>query len=177
MKKILHLNIIGSLMLGIFCISSCTKPLVADYTITDINQCMMVTTPADNYQYITVQINHNDIVAALNSAGAKDISRVTSMSMKQMNAVVTTSGGNLNKIGDIEVYFKTTNTPNDSIQIAYSGTINNGDTQNVLQMNGGDLKAALSYDPIIVFKILNKTAVDTTCIKLTQGIIEMNIRN
>ena len=177
MKKILHLSVAVVLMSAIVSLSSCSKPLVADYTVADIPMCMSAATLGLHYQYITYTINHNDIVTALNSAGAKDITRVTSMSLKQMNAQVTTAGGNLDQIANVEVYFKTTNTPNDSIQIAYSSTMNAGDTQNVLQLNGGDLKAALSYDPIITFKVITKITGNTTCLKLTGGIIEMNIRN
>ncbi|MDB5283852.1 MAG: hypothetical protein JWO06_2927, partial [Bacteroidota bacterium] len=50
-------------------------------------------------------------------------------------------------------------------------------TQLTLQMTGTDIKTALSYDPIIVVKVLNQASGNNAlCIKLTQGVADMKIR-
>ncbi|MDB5283014.1 MAG: hypothetical protein JWO06_2089, partial [Bacteroidota bacterium] len=114
MKKIIYLGTIALLISGIFSLSSCTKSLTAHYMFNDMNACLSASALGQHYQIVNFTINHNDLVTTVNQAGAKDVSRVQSANLSQMTATVA-SGSTFDQIGDIEVYYKTANTPNDSV--------------------------------------------------------------
>jgi hypothetical protein len=92
--------------------------------------------------------------------------------------VVATTGDNFDQIGLISVYLKTSNTPNDSVQVAYTSPAAAGTTDWSFNFNGVDLSAALTYDATISVTILPvTTGTSAKCIKLTTGNIEMQMKN
>ena len=178
MKKFTRISLGVLLAVVLFSVTGCNKkPLVANYALADMNAC--VTQSAhDVAQNFSFTLSHSDLVNTVSSAGVKDLSRVTSVKLNKLKAVVATTGDNFDQIGLISVYLKTSNTPNDSVQVAYTSPAAAGTTDWSFNFNGVDLSAALTYDATISVTILPvTTGTSAKCIKLTTGNIEMQMKN
>lgn len=180
MKKILSISLYAFLLIGFFTTTSCTKePLLIPYNFGDREFCLPAN-PFQAYQTYTFDVSHADIVAAMSAAGITDVGRATKAGLKAGFKVKIsgTAFTNLDQISNVEVYMKETGTGGTGTQVAYSDNIAAGATEVLLLINGVDLKLAVTKDITLTVKILNKAAGNTAgCVKLTDGIIEVTVRN
>jgi hypothetical protein len=178
MKNILYSSLLSACLFILIGVSSCTKtPLVIDYTISDMQSCLNLTS-TQSYHIDTFTVSHSAIVSAISNAGVKDLSRVTSVGLKQMQ-VVGVGSANFDQVSGVEVYYVNTNVPANVTQCAYgNGGTAAGVTQFSLLINGADLTQMLYSDGLLIVKVLNKANGNPAmCLKVTQGIIETNVRN
>jgi hypothetical protein len=175
-KKVLTFAITLLVFAGVATFTSCTKaPLVFKYNVGDKDLCLPAN-PYQGYQVYTFPINHNDLLAVVGAT--TDLSKVNSAKAKGFQVALSSGGTDLSQIATVEVYMKlATNTTSLGDQIAYSTAFGTGISNVTLSLNGTDVKQALSNDMVMTVKVLNVTSGNTPiCMKLTQGYIEMEVK-
>jgi hypothetical protein len=178
MKKYLSLSLVTLLLAGLTTFTSCKKETIfIPYDLGDKIVCLDVN-PIQEYHFFTFDLNHNDLVAALSAAGVTDLSKVKTVKLKKIKAVVTDAGADFDEIATIEVYLKETGASGDGTQIAYTPTIEAGTIEVQLLLNGVEMFQVLNTDMTLNVKVLNKpTGNSAICTKLTQGQIEIEVND
>ncbi len=178
MNKTLSISAITAFFAIAITISSCEKgPLLIPYTLGDLDTCL-VGNPYQGYQVFSFHISHDDIVAVLNAAGVTDFGKVNSVKLKKLKVAIDAGGvANFDEITAVEVYYRLPTESGDGDQIAYINNMGDGLLEAELTLHGKDMKQLLTEDIVLTAKVLNEpTGNSAVCFKLTEGIIQMEVK-
>ncbi len=161
-------------------LSSCGKEVTTTYNVQNRELCIVAQPFASATGFTqTDTIKQADLQAAFTAASITYTeSRITSMVAKGFKLTVSGATTNLDGLAGAQVYIKKQGTSGDGEMIAStSASPAAGATTIDLNYNGTNLKSLLGTESLIItLRAYNKDSSPAMCIKLTQGVVNFELK-